>query len=154
MMNNVVVDASLAVKWVLPESDSETATALLFYWNANGIDLIAPGLFAYEMANILHRQNVAGKLAYEEAIRLLRKVFSYGIFLDFSQYERTSTKAMEFANRFSLPATYDAHYLALAEREQCEYWTADARLLNGLRGQLSWVRNLSEYQTGNEKRGS
>jgi len=130
----VVVDASLALKWVLPESDSDVATALLFHWNANGINLIAPCLFAYEITNILHRQIVTGKLTYEEAVRLLRKVFSSGVPLDFSQYEGISTKAMEFANSFRLPATYDAHYLALAEREQCEYWTADARLLNGLRG--------------------
>ena len=151
MTNSVVVDASLAIKWVLPESDSEAATALLFRWNASGIDLIAPCLFVYEIANILHRQNVTGKLTYEEAVRLLRKVFSFGISLNFSQYENISTKAMEFANRFRLPASYDAHYLALAESEQCEYWTADARLLNGLRGQLSWVRNLSDYQTGEAK---
>jgi predicted nucleic acid-binding protein len=56
-----------------------------------------------------------------------------------------STRALELADRFGLSATYDAHYLALAEREGCEYWTADERLWNSVRAQLGWVRWLGEY---------
>ena len=40
----------------------------------------------------------------------------------------------------------DAHYLALAERENCEFWTADTRLLNAINGKLPWVHKLEEYQ--------
>lgn len=53
---------------------------------------------------------------------------------------------MELAHQFNLPATYDPHYLALAEREGCEYWTADARLWNTVKGKLAWVRWLGDYQ--------
>jgi len=35
---------------------------------------------------------------------------------------------LDLAARFSLPAIYDAHYLALAERLGSEFWTADRRL--------------------------
>ena len=52
---------------------------------------------------------------------------------------------MEFANQFKLLATYDAHYLALAEIEGCECWTADKRLLNAVKGKISWVRSLDDY---------
>ncbi|HAG99010.1 MAG TPA: PIN domain nuclease, partial [Ktedonobacter sp.] len=52
--------------------------------------------------------------------------------------------AIEFAHRFHLPATYDAHYLALAQREQCEFWTADARLWNTVKNELNWVRLLGD----------
>ncbi len=48
--------------------------------------------------------------------------------------------------KFRLPATYEAHYLALAEREACDYWTADERLWNGVKGELSWVRWLGSYR--------
>jgi predicted nucleic acid-binding protein len=61
-------------------------------------------------------------------------------------YEEVSTQAMEFAQRFRLPATYDAHYLALAYAEQCECWTADKRLWNVVKRELNWVRWLGEYQ--------
>jgi len=39
-----------------------------------------------------------------------------------------------------------SRYLALAEREDCEYWTADARLWNAVRGNLPWVHWLGDYR--------
>lgn len=147
MSDVVVVDASLALKWVLREEDSQIAKMLLRQWNADKTGVIAPCLFTYEVTNILYRQVIAGKLSYDETRRLLKEMFSIGVSLVFSQYQDVSKQAMEFAHRFSLPATYDAHYLALAEREKCEYWTADTRLLNALNGKLPWVRKLGDYQT-------
>lgn len=148
MSDTVVVDASLALKWVLRELDSNIAIILLNKWNSEGTEVIAPALFAYEVTNILHREAVKGKLTYDEAKKLLTKLFSIGTSLEFSeyQYKDISTRAMEFAHIYRLPAAYDAHYLALAERKNCEYWTADLRLWNAIGGKLSWVRRLSDYQ--------
>ena len=58
-----------------------------------------------------------------------------------------SIRAMEISHRFGLHAAYDAHYLALAEHEKCEYWTADTRLWNTVADKLPWVRRLSDYQS-------
>lgn len=52
---------------------------------------------------------------------------------------------MNYAHRFHLPATYDAHYLALAYREGCDFWTADTRLWNVVKSELKWVHLLSNY---------
>lgn len=145
-MDAVVVDASLALKWVLNEPDSGTAVILLNSWVVQGIDVIAPALFTYEITNTIHRQVVAGKLTYDEARQALSDLFSIGVLLKFSLYKDISTRAMEFAHQFDLPATYDAHYLALAEHESCEYWTADTRLWNSVKGKLSWVRWFSDYR--------
>jgi len=146
MSDVVVVDASLALKWVLAEPDSNTAVMLLDRWTDEGISVIAPALFTYEVTNTLYRQVVAGKLAYEEAKQGLTDLFSVGVLVKFSQYEDVSTQAMEFAHQLNLPATYDAHYLALALHENCEYWTADKRLWNIVKGKFSWVRWFSEYR--------
>lgn len=146
MSDMVVVDASLALKWVLSESDSSIAIALLSKWNIANTEVIAPALFIYEATNILYRQVVTGKLTFNETKRLLSKLLSIGMVLDFSHYNDISTQAMEFSHRFGLPAAYDAHYLALAERNQCEYWTADTRLWNAIAGKLKWVRLLSNHQ--------
>ena len=48
-------------------------------------------------------------------------------------------QALKIAQRYNLPATYDAHYLALAERLGIEFWTADRRLFNAVQSSLSWV---------------
>jgi len=145
MSNVVVVDASLALKWVLAEPDSNTAVILLNKWTDKGISVIAPALFTYQVTNILYRQVVAGKLTYGEAKQGLIDLFSIGVLLKFSLYEDISIQAMEFAHQLKLPATYDAHYLALALDENCECWTADKRLWNIVKGKFSWVRWFSDY---------
>lgn len=147
MNDVVVVDASLALKWVLAEPDSNTAVTLLDQWTDEGTSIIAPALFTYEVANILYRQIVAGKLTYEEARQGLTDLFSIGVFLKFSLYEDISMQAMEFARQLNLPATYDAHYLALAFNENCECWIADKRLWNTVKGKFSWVRWFGDNQT-------
>jgi predicted nucleic acid-binding protein len=47
--------------------------------------------------------------------------------------------ALVLADRFSLPAAYDAHYLALAEWLGGEFWTADQRLVSAVQAALPWV---------------
>ena len=145
MSDVVVVDASLALKWILDELDSSKAVMLLDQWTNEGISVIAPALFTYEVTNTLYRQVVAGKLTYEEAKQGLTDLFSIGVLLKFSMYEEISTQAMEFAHQLDLSATYDAHYLALAFHENCEYWTADTRLWNIVKRKFSWVHWFSDY---------
>lgn len=41
-MSKVVVDASIALKWVLVEENSDKAIKLLNQWEQEGIELIAP----------------------------------------------------------------------------------------------------------------
>lgn len=55
-------------------------------------------------------------------------------------------RALEIANRYDLSATYDAHYVALAESLGCELWTADQRLLRRLGPQMPSVRWIADYR--------
>ncbi|HUY12806.1 MAG TPA: type II toxin-antitoxin system VapC family toxin [Terriglobia bacterium] len=55
----VVLDASVAVKWLLPEADSEKAQDVLLDWNAGRLELVVPGLLLAEVANVLWKK--AGK---------------------------------------------------------------------------------------------
>ena len=54
MKNVVVVDTNIVIEWVLKESDSSKARALLAEWINKGTTIIAPALLAYEVANVLH----------------------------------------------------------------------------------------------------
>jgi predicted nucleic acid-binding protein len=67
------------------------------------------------------------------------------VVLYFSNYEEISLRSIKLAHLFGVPAAYDAHYLALAEQQNCEYWTADTRLWNTVKGRLSWIRWLGDY---------
>ena len=45
--------------------------------------------------------------------------------------------------RYNLPATYDAHYLALAEWMEIDLWTADTKLVNSLKPfKVKWVKGI------------
>lgn len=147
MSSLVVADASLALKWVLAEHDSADALALLNKWTNDGIRVIAPALFAYKVTNTFYQHVRSGKLAYNEAKQALTDLFSIGVSLKFTSYKEISGQALEDARQFALPATYDAHYLALARREHCGYWTADTRLWNSVKGKLDWVHWFGDYVT-------
>jgi predicted nucleic acid-binding protein len=54
-------------------------------------------------------------------------------------------QALVLADALGLPATYDAHYLALAEHLGCELWTDDQRLLRHVAERLPFVRWIGEH---------
>jgi hypothetical protein len=49
-----------------------------------------------------------------------------------------STRCLAVA-RFGIGATYDAHYLAVAEQEKADFWTIDRRLVSAVAAELPWV---------------
>jgi predicted nucleic acid-binding protein len=147
MKNIVVVDTSIALKWVIDESDSKIAEKLLEDWNDREALILAPALLAYEITNALYQRIRRSEISLERGKEALRGFALVGIEFDFSQDFSLSTRATEIAGLYNLPATYDAQYLALAESKQCELWTADMRLWNSIRGKLAWVRWLGDYQS-------
>lgn len=48
-------------------------------------------------------------------------------------------RALDLANKFFLPAAYDAHYLALAQLLEGEFWTSGGRLARTVQSSLPWV---------------
>ena len=136
----VVVDASVAVKWAVREEiDSHIAWALLAKWIRQNTLMLAPALFSYEITNILFKKVRQGNITPDGAEIALSLILDAGIEIHSPSDRSLSIRSLNLAHTFKLPATYDAHYLALAEREQCEFWTADARLYRAVREQLAWV---------------
>ena len=124
----VVVDASLVMKWYLPEAGASKARTLLASWLSSSISPIAPVYLMDEVVSVLHRAVQEGAISLldaQQAVQLLpRAVQLYSSPL--SYYLR----AMEIAAQTSQKTTYDALYLTLAEREGCDLWTADAKFAN------------------------
>jgi predicted nucleic acid-binding protein len=98
---------------------------------------VAPALLNYEVANALYRYEKAGELTQEEVQQALDTVLALPIQLigDHALH----VEAVLLARRAGLPATYDAHYLALAERLGAEFWTADRKLVRQVGAALPWV---------------
>lgn len=141
----VVVDTSIAIKWAIKEEDSHLALMLLNEWNDKEAVILAPTLLAYEATNALHKQIRKGTLPFEDAQLALNEIIFDIVSFTFSNNASLSIRAIQLAQQFNLPATYDAYYLALAESYNCELWTADTRMWNSLRSKLGWVRWFGDY---------
>ncbi|MFZ0119519.1 MAG: type II toxin-antitoxin system VapC family toxin [Pseudonocardiaceae bacterium] len=121
------VDASLVVRIL------DAHSAALAAWERLvrlGGDLIAPNLLHYEVANVLHQQRRAKKISAETAQDGLRRVMNLPI--ELYSDTRLHSRALEIARDRHLSATYDAHYVALAERFRVPLWTCDRRLADAL----------------------
>jgi predicted nucleic acid-binding protein len=149
--NDVVVDTSLVLKWILNESDSNKALALLARWTKERVVIRVPPLLIYEATNSLHQQVRSGKFTLDAARQGLTDLTLKGLVFDFSSALTLSLRAMEFAQRFNIPATYDTHYLALAEHVGCDLWTADTRMWRTVKDQLDWVHWIGDYPPPQEK---
>jgi predicted nucleic acid-binding protein len=102
------------------------------------VRLCAPALLPYEVTNAVHRYERAGYLTAPTVDRALEALQALPIHL--VEDPALHREALALARRHALAATYDAHYLALAERLGCELWTADRRLIGSLSDDLFWLR--------------
>ena len=123
----LIVDASVAIKWVVDEGDRADARALLESRHA----LVAPEFVLIEVANILWKKAAKTEIGPEQAALGLS-----GIEAAFSRFVPTALvldRAMELALEVNHPV-YDCLYLATAELEGCKLVTADDRLRTKLAG--------------------
>lgn len=120
-----VVDASVAVKWVIPEVLSDLADRV----RDGAEDVLAPDLLLVEVANALWRKTTAREISAREADGAFDLVRRSGI--DLRPAGPLLPRAMDLARRLGHPV-YDCVYLALAEREEATLVTADQRLLRRL----------------------
>src|SRR5215218_2450466 len=115
-----VLDASVALKWVLPEADSDKSELLRDEFG-NGIhDLLAPDVFPVEIAHALTRAERRGIIAKGDAEFLLADVLTTVPYLH--SYLPLLQRATEISSDARV-GIYDCLYVALAEREQCDLIT-------------------------------
>jgi predicted nucleic acid-binding protein len=142
MTNRLVcTDANFIVRLVNSQVANSTFITLWEEWRANQITVVAPTLFYYEVTNALYRISRAGQMTIEQAKEALTDALSFNITLyGHRQLPNLHETAFELANQFNLPTSYDAHYLALAQHLNCDFYTADKRLYNTVKNQISWIK--------------
>jgi len=136
--NWICVDASLVVR-LLVDTRDDGLPAQWREWHAAGRPLAAPGLLYYEVANALYQYQRHGYLTQETIHEALATALDLPIQTYFDA--DLHAKALRMAGRFGLGATYDAHYLALADHLGGDFWTADRRLAKAVQGELGWVNS-------------
>ena len=126
MPDELVLDASVAAKVFITEPGSDAARALI----ATDDWVIAPDFVLAELANVavkrLRRGDISRVVA-EEMVAASRSAFDETV-----PAETLASRAFVLAADCGL-STYDALYVALAERRACELVTADAKLVAAVR---------------------
>lgn len=139
-MSSIVVDASVAVKWFVPEVHSGPAAT----WLGRGYDLLAPDLIFSEVGNIVWKKVSRGELAKDEGRMVLRGFES----VPFAACSTRKLLPLAFEIALGLKRTaYDGMYLALAVAEDSLFVTADRKLYgvvasSVLREQICWVEDV------------
>ena len=125
MPEKLVIDCSVATKWILNEPGRVLAMRLLERWQSGEILLIAPDLLLAEFASLLAKRNRRNELneqqskqAYQLMVRSSPILYDMRPFLPF---------ALDLSLQHQL-SLWDAVYLALAIEHNCSLITADARL--------------------------
>lgn len=140
-MSRVVVDASVAIKWYLPEPHSADAERLL----SGGFQLLAPDLLFPEVGNILWKRVMKSEIPVQKAQLIMRALEALPLTLRPTSVlaENAMTVACGLKRSF-----YDSLYLALAMMADCRLVTADRKLFDAvkdatpIRKHMLWVGDL------------
>lgn len=124
-MSGFVVDASLVVKWFVPEVHSGAARK----WLDASYDYIAPDLLFPEAGNAMWKKVRRGELSPDDAQSLVNDISAVGI-------EVVSMRALvSDAHKLAVATgitVYDATYLALAVRLETQVITGDDKFARRL----------------------
>lgn len=138
-MSRYVIDASVALKWFVPEILSEAAV----HWLDGENELLVPDLLLVEFTNILWKKARLNELREREARKIVQalpampwQVHAAAPFLQ---------AAFEIAWRLQR-SVYDSLYLALAVAHECCLVTADKKFYRAVEASplaryILWVEN-------------
>jgi len=142
----VVVDASAALKWQFEDEEATgPATLLLRDFIDGKVELIGPTLFPYEILSAVNVAVNRGRITEEAGYQAINYITSLGI--ELRSFEELIEATFRMARQYRI-STYDCAYLALAEREKCDFLTGDKRLLHAVKDRFPWIRWIGDYPRG------
>ncbi|MFH0943574.1 MAG: type II toxin-antitoxin system VapC family toxin [Planctomycetota bacterium] len=141
-MPDLVIDASVAVKWVSPDEEAaDRAVSMLADYQRGGVSFLAPLFWQYEVVNGVNKAVARGELAETEGREVVEALMALDVTIEpFPPPQDAYGLARKYGR-----SVYDSLYLDLAERRGCEFWTGDRKLYNAAKGRLPFVRWIGEY---------
>ena len=141
--SKVCCDANLLIRSFEPEAlENAKAVALFEKWASELVTIIDPTFFLFEITNAVYRAARDKRSSWDRAETVLAALAAVPIAL--VDTLDLLAEILEFARLLNGKTSYDAHYLALAKREDVIFYTADHRLANASRGRFEFVRDVME----------
>ena len=137
----IVVDASVAIKWIEKEEDSEKAVLLQKSHLLKQNEIIVPQLIYFEIANTLSTKSKVEEKYIELGINIV-----YNTDLKIEQLEKVDLlKASNLAKKHKT-SVYDMIYAVVAKKYDTILITTDEKFIQ--KTKFSYVKLLSEYTAG------
>lgn len=133
----LVVDASVVVKWALPEPHHGEARRLRDDHLAGRVRAVAPPCLWLEVASALRKHVNRGIIGRDKAVEALRLLHQ----IDIEIIDVEPAQVLETALRLGV-TVYDAAYISLAESLGVDFYTADEKLLSHTN-----VKHVMQYKT-------
>jgi predicted nucleic acid-binding protein len=134
------IDSGVGIKFVIPEINSDKAIRLVQECQKGIHELISPDMFPTEVCNGLMMAERRGRIPagmadtfFQEVLKVLPALHPATPLLP---------RALEIAKQFR-QTVYDSLYASLAEREGCEFVSADDKFVNAVKAKLPFVISLS-----------
>jgi predicted nucleic acid-binding protein len=138
-----VIDASAALKWQYKDEEaSDAATILLGDFVEGKIELITVTLFSYEILSALSVAIKRGRITEAIGQKALTYLTSLGI--EEKIFDDLIGTTFKIARKHHL-SPYDCAYIALAEKEECSFYTGDKKLFNAAKVRLPRVKWIGSY---------
>lgn len=139
-MNRFVVDASIVIKWFIPEIHAKEAVRLL----RKEAELLCPDLLLIEIGNVLWKKSRSGEVSIDVANQIL--IDMQALPLQIYGSEILLNDAWAIANQYDR-TFYDSLYLALAKIEKCSFVSADFKLYSAIKDRdigykFTWVEDI------------
>ena len=137
---NYVIDASVILKWFsqVGESDLDKVVQLREDFKERKIDLYAPELLIYEIANVLRYKRVLNEDIIHKAIS---SIYDMDILLPVNP--GVMSRAVTIARQYHI-TVYDSSYLSFAQNLGCHLITADKKLYQKIK-ELPGIIYISDY---------
>jgi predicted nucleic acid-binding protein len=135
-----ILDASVALKWVLPEPLASKALQLRDEYRQQIHELLSPDAFPVEVSHALTRAERRKIIPVGHAAGFLANILQTSPALH--PYIPLLSRATDLSSQVRV-GVYDCLYIALAEQENCELLTADDKLVKNLQPQFPFIVPLA-----------
>jgi len=136
-----ILDACVALKWVIEEADSDESRRLRDSARAGVHNLFVPTIFPSEIMNSPTKAERQKRIQQGDGwSHYLTIISDARVHID---YYPLVARAYEISSSYRI-GFYDCVYVALAEQEGCELVTADQRLIRNLQPTLPFIIELAD----------
>jgi predicted nucleic acid-binding protein len=150
----VIIDASALIALIAREPESEAVTVHFAGWISDAVELHAPELARYEIANALTRKVSHGEVQADDLPALWAELDAMPIaYHPLTDGVETISLAISLERR----SAFDAAYVALARELHAELWTLDGPLARNAASRaypVSLIESAAEDEEEEEDDGN